>query len=151
MFLLIREMGPDSLGREKQRMGKQNCCSLREKWVRTASGMVSMDLSIWDSQPWPPWAPEAAGYGTGKKSKSRRLLSDFKKYNLSAMRKGGLPRTGERCQVKELRTTEESCWAWLVDVKGSLCFEYEWLEYLHKLIKTSLVLNKLNQCWWINV
>lgn len=67
------------------------------------------------------------------------------------MRKGGLPRTGERCQVKELRTAEESCWAWLVDVKGSLYYAYEWLDYPHKLIKTSLVLNKVKRCWWINV
>lgn len=32
-----------------------------------------------------------------------------------------------------------------------LCFECQWREYLQKLIKTSSVLSKLNQCWQINV
>jgi len=41
-----REMGLESLGREKQRMGKQSCCGLREKWVRAVSGVFSKDLGV---------------------------------------------------------------------------------------------------------
>lgn len=80
--------------------------------------------------------------------RSSSLLGDYKRIQRVCCGKGGLLRTGERCKSRSRGELRRAAGPDLL-LKKAACFQYEQLEYSHKLIKTSLVLNKLklvNKC-----
>lgn len=82
---------------------------------------------------WPPLLSEASIEVTGQKSEKSRLLTDNKKHNWSALKKG---------QQKCFKSKEELLRA---DGSGLLMQKRVLLEYPCQLIKIALVLNHLNQ------